>query len=189
MFQFKPLCPNHSSREIIFVYCCDDGGLDAREENAPNFWEIWWIKWPGRAPTSFVSTMAFYSSSDPMWCRAFSLSAKGEALTWFNSLPPNIVDCFSTICTLFDMRYASNRAQSLTYLRWSELSRGRMSYWKNLWIVIKRPLDKWNMWARSSYSTTYRRRHWRLTHLRITCVLDRQKPWASYRKGQLNLCL
>lgn len=51
---------------------------------------------------SFVNTMAFYSSSDLVLCRAFSLSLKGEALAWFNTLPPNTVDCFTTIRTLFN---------------------------------------------------------------------------------------
>lgn len=44
---------------------------------------------------SFVNIMAFYSSSDPVWCRAFSLLLKGEALAWYKNLPPNTVDYFA----------------------------------------------------------------------------------------------
>ncbi|XP_014492626.1 uncharacterized protein LOC106755041 [Vigna radiata var. radiata] len=58
--------------------------------------------------------MAFYSNSDPVLCRAFSLSLKGEALSWYNALPPNTVDCFATVQTLFGRQYASNRVQELT---------------------------------------------------------------------------
>lgn len=65
---------------------------------------------------SFVNTMVFYSSSDPVWCRVFSLSLKGEALTWFNTLPPNMVDCFTAIHTLFDRQYVSRRARVLLAL-------------------------------------------------------------------------
>lgn len=38
---------------------------------------------------SFVNIMAFYSSSDLIWCQVFSLSLKGDALAWFNTLPPH----------------------------------------------------------------------------------------------------
>ncbi|WVZ19929.1 hypothetical protein V8G54_007251 [Vigna mungo] len=47
----------------------------------------------------FTNTMAFYMDNDPVICRAFSLSLKDEALEWYNTLPPNSVDCFATaIC-------------------------------------------------------------------------------------------
>lgn len=44
---------------------------------------------------SFVNIMAFYSSSDLVCCRAFSLLLKGEALVWYKNLPPNTVDYFA----------------------------------------------------------------------------------------------
>lgn len=71
---------------------------------------------PNEHLCSFVSTREFYSSSDLVWCRAFSLSLKGETLAWFNNLPPNMVDFFITIHTLFSRQYASSRAQSLTHM-------------------------------------------------------------------------
>ncbi|XP_014521893.1 uncharacterized protein LOC106778447 [Vigna radiata var. radiata] len=61
----------------------------------------------------FVNTMAFYTDSDPVMCRAFSLSLKGEALAWYNTLPPNTVDCFATVEALFRNQYAFNRVQEL----------------------------------------------------------------------------
>lgn len=51
---------------------------------------------------SSVNAMAFYSSSDPVMCRVFSPSLKGETLVWYNTLLPNTVDCFATIQSLFD---------------------------------------------------------------------------------------
>ncbi|XP_052732417.1 uncharacterized protein LOC128196215 [Vigna angularis] len=63
---------------------------------------------------AFINVMAFYNNSDPVLCRVFSLSLRGEALTWYNTLPPNIVDCFATVQTLFERQYASSRIQEFT---------------------------------------------------------------------------
>ncbi|XP_017428630.1 uncharacterized protein LOC108336673 [Vigna angularis] len=62
----------------------------------------------------FTNAMTFYTDSDPVICRAFSLSLKDEALEWYNTLPPNTVDCFATVETLFRRQYASNRKQEIT---------------------------------------------------------------------------
>ncbi|XP_014524062.1 uncharacterized protein LOC106780299 [Vigna radiata var. radiata] len=61
-----------------------------------------------------IDSMAFYSKSDLVKCRAFSLSLKGEALEWYYTLPPNTVDSFRTVMTLFKKQYASNRKQEIT---------------------------------------------------------------------------
>ncbi|XP_014492254.1 uncharacterized protein LOC106754709 [Vigna radiata var. radiata] len=63
---------------------------------------------------NFIDSMAFYSNSDPVKCRAFSLSLKGEALEWYYTLPPNTMDNFRTVITLFRRQYASNRKQEIT---------------------------------------------------------------------------
>ncbi|XP_047162180.1 uncharacterized protein LOC124832100 [Vigna umbellata] len=63
---------------------------------------------------AFVNAMAFYSNSDSVLCRAFSLSLRGEAFTWYNTLPPNTLDCFATVQTLFERQYASSRIQEFT---------------------------------------------------------------------------
>ncbi|XP_017428539.1 uncharacterized protein LOC108336576 [Vigna angularis] len=47
-------------------------------------------------------------------CKAFSLSLKEEALELYNTLPPNTVDCFAIVETLFRRKYASNRKQEIT---------------------------------------------------------------------------
>ncbi|XP_017406206.1 uncharacterized protein LOC108319553 [Vigna angularis] len=62
----------------------------------------------------FINAMAFYTDNDPIICRAFSLSLKDEALKWYNTLPPNIVDCFATEETLFRRQYTANRRQEIT---------------------------------------------------------------------------
>ncbi|XP_017428934.2 uncharacterized protein LOC108337007 [Vigna angularis] len=62
----------------------------------------------------FTNAMAFYTDSDLVICRAFSLSLKDEALEWYNTLPPNTMDCFATVETLFRRQYASNRKQEIT---------------------------------------------------------------------------
>lgn len=46
---------------------------------------------------SFINAMTFYSSSDPVICRPFSLSLKGETLAWYNTLPLNTIHCYGTI--------------------------------------------------------------------------------------------
>ncbi|XP_014503259.1 uncharacterized protein LOC106763602 [Vigna radiata var. radiata] len=58
--------------------------------------------------------MAFYSKIDLVKCRAFSLSLKGEALEWYYTLPPNIMDNFLTVMTLFKKHYAANRLEEVT---------------------------------------------------------------------------
>ncbi|XP_047154686.1 uncharacterized protein LOC124825969 [Vigna umbellata] len=63
---------------------------------------------------TFSNAMTFYTNSDPDMCRAFSLSLKEEALEWYNTLPPNIVDCFATVENLFRRQYASNQKQEIT---------------------------------------------------------------------------
>ncbi|XP_017409425.2 uncharacterized protein LOC108322001 [Vigna angularis] len=63
---------------------------------------------------TFGNAMAFYTDSDLIMCRAFSLSLKEEALEWYNTLPPNTVDCFATVENLFRRQYASNRKQEVT---------------------------------------------------------------------------
>ncbi|XP_014506292.1 uncharacterized protein LOC106766044 [Vigna radiata var. radiata] len=62
----------------------------------------------------FTNTMAFYTDNDQVVCRAFSLSLKDEALEWYNTLPPNSVDCFATVETLFRRQYSSNRKREIT---------------------------------------------------------------------------
>ncbi|XP_017428739.1 uncharacterized protein LOC108336801 [Vigna angularis] len=62
----------------------------------------------------FTNAMAFYTDNDPVICRAFSLSLKDKALEWYNTLPPNTVDCFATVETLFRRQYASNQKQEIT---------------------------------------------------------------------------
>ncbi|XP_047160191.1 uncharacterized protein LOC124830497 [Vigna umbellata] len=62
----------------------------------------------------FTNAMEFYTDSDPVICRAFSLSLKDEVLEWYNTLPPNTVDCFTTVETLFRRQYASNQKQEIT---------------------------------------------------------------------------
>lgn len=69
--------------------------------------------------------MAIYSSDDFIWCRAFSLSLKDEALDWFHSLQLEIVDGFATLRQLFTHQYASSRTQGLTYMTFVGMKQGR----------------------------------------------------------------
>ncbi|BAU03473.1 hypothetical protein VIGAN_UM112700 [Vigna angularis var. angularis] len=52
--------------------------------------------------------------SDPIMCRSFALSLKEEALEWYNTLPPNTVDCFAIVESFFRRQYASNQKQDVT---------------------------------------------------------------------------
>ncbi|XP_017431985.1 uncharacterized protein LOC108339357 [Vigna angularis] len=63
---------------------------------------------------TFSNAMKFYKNSDPIMCRAFSLSLKEEALEWYNTLPPKTVDCFTNVETLFRRQYAANQRQEIT---------------------------------------------------------------------------
>ncbi|XP_017428565.1 uncharacterized protein LOC108336606 [Vigna angularis] len=74
---------------------------------------------------NFIDAITFYTDSDLVICRAFSLSLKDEALEWYHTLPPNTVDCFATIKALFRRHYATNRRQEMTptELRYNEAAR------------------------------------------------------------------
>ncbi|XP_014524463.1 uncharacterized protein LOC106780680 [Vigna radiata var. radiata] len=63
---------------------------------------------------NFVDSMAFYTQSDPVKCRAFSLSLRGEALEWYYTLPPNSVDSFRTLTNMFTKQYSTNRYEEVT---------------------------------------------------------------------------
>ncbi|WVZ25667.1 hypothetical protein V8G54_004211 [Vigna mungo] len=54
----------------------------------------------------FTNAVAFYTDSDPVICKAFSLSLRDEALEWYHTLPPNT--------KLFRKKYASNQKQEMT---------------------------------------------------------------------------
>lgn len=63
---------------------------------------------------NFTNAMAFYIYSDLVKCKAFSLSLRDEALEWYHTLPPNTVDSFATVTTLFRRQYAAKRRQEMT---------------------------------------------------------------------------
>ncbi|XP_017441036.1 uncharacterized protein LOC108346469 [Vigna angularis] len=69
---------------------------------------------PDNHMRNFIDSMAFYIDSDPVICRAFSLSLKDDALEWFHTLPGNSIDCFATIETLFRKQYATNKKPEMT---------------------------------------------------------------------------
>ncbi|XP_014524405.1 uncharacterized protein LOC106780622 [Vigna radiata var. radiata] len=73
----------------------------------------------------FTNAMTLYTDSDSFICRAFSLSLKDEALEWYNTLPPNTVDCFATAETLFRRQYASNQKQEITPVKLVNTKQGK----------------------------------------------------------------
>ncbi|XP_014499024.1 uncharacterized protein LOC106760107 [Vigna radiata var. radiata] len=74
---------------------------------------------------NFIDSMAFYSNSDPVKCRAFSLSLKDEALEWYYTLPPNSVDNFHTVTTLFKRQFSANRRERVSATELVNLKQGR----------------------------------------------------------------
>lgn len=69
--------------------------------------------------------MAFYTKIDPAKCRAFSLSLKGEALEWYYTLPPNSIDCFDIVITLFRSQYFVNRKEDVTAVELVNIRQGK----------------------------------------------------------------
>ncbi|XP_017414796.1 uncharacterized protein LOC108326057 [Vigna angularis] len=74
---------------------------------------------------TFSNTMAFRTGNDAIWCRAFSLSLEGEALEWFNSLPPNSIENFASLQRLFNRQFAANSTQDLTIFELVTLKQGK----------------------------------------------------------------
>lgn len=69
--------------------------------------------------------MAFRTGNRAIWCRAFSLSLEGEALEWFNSLPPNYIDSFEGLKAMFSRQFTNSRSQDLTIFELSSLKQGK----------------------------------------------------------------
>ncbi|XP_014499250.1 uncharacterized protein LOC106760313 [Vigna radiata var. radiata] len=74
---------------------------------------------------NFIDSMAFYSNSDPVKCRAFSLSLKGEALELYYTLPPNSIDSFYAVNTLFKRQFSANRREGASAAELINLKQGR----------------------------------------------------------------
>ncbi|XP_022638464.1 uncharacterized protein LOC111241956 [Vigna radiata var. radiata] len=74
---------------------------------------------------NFVDSMAFYSKNDPVKCRAFSLSLKDKALEWYYTLPPNSIDSFHTVTTLFKRQFSANRREKMSAAELVNLKQGR----------------------------------------------------------------
>lgn len=74
---------------------------------------------------AFSTRMAFRIDNRAIWCRAFSLSLEGEALEWFNSLPPNSIESFEGLKVVFGKQFASSRSQDPTIFELSNLNRER----------------------------------------------------------------
>lgn len=71
---------------------------------------------PEKHLKKFVNHMTFDTTNDVIWCRAFSLFLKGEALEWFNSLPPNSVENFPCTRSMFGKQFVGSWTQDLTTL-------------------------------------------------------------------------
>ncbi|XP_017405655.1 uncharacterized protein LOC108319135 [Vigna angularis] len=74
---------------------------------------------------TFSNAMAFRTSNDAIWCRAFSLSLEDEALEWFNSLPPNSIENFASLTRLFNWQFAAKNTQDLTVFELVTLKQGK----------------------------------------------------------------
>ncbi|XP_047176887.1 uncharacterized protein LOC124844075 [Vigna umbellata] len=69
--------------------------------------------------------MAFQTGNSAIWSRAFSLSLEGEALEWFNSLPPNSIENFVGLQRLFNRIVSNNSTQDLTVFELVTLKQGK----------------------------------------------------------------
>ncbi|WVZ06026.1 hypothetical protein V8G54_019372 [Vigna mungo] len=67
-----------------------------------------------KAPPTFDKYDDSTDPDDHMKAFSFFIVTQGEALSWYNTLPPNTVDCFSTVQTLFGRQHASKHVQELT---------------------------------------------------------------------------
>lgn len=74
---------------------------------------------------NFIDSIAFYSISDLVKCRAFSLLLKGEVLEWYYTLPPNSIDNFRTVSNLFKKQYAINRKEEVTPAELVNIKQGK----------------------------------------------------------------
>ncbi|XP_014511571.1 uncharacterized protein LOC106770268 [Vigna radiata var. radiata] len=74
---------------------------------------------------NFIDFMDFYTQSDLVKCRAFSLSLRGEALEWYYTLPPNSVDSFRTMMGMFKKQYSTNRYEEVTAAELVNLRQGK----------------------------------------------------------------
>ena len=69
---------------------------------------------PDEHMDAYTTHMSLYTSDDVVLCRVFSTSLKGATLSWFNKLPPNSIDSFTTLVMKFETQFATSRPHHLT---------------------------------------------------------------------------
>ncbi|XP_014506531.1 uncharacterized protein LOC106766310 [Vigna radiata var. radiata] len=74
---------------------------------------------------AFSTRMAFKTGNRAIWCQAFSLSLEGEALEWFNSLPPGSIQSFEGLKEMFGRQFVGSRAEDPTVFELSNLRQGK----------------------------------------------------------------
>ena len=60
---------------------------------------------------TYKNQMELHGYQDPVWCRAFAITLKGPALTWFNRLPPSSISSFRELSIVF----VSHFVRAITY--------------------------------------------------------------------------
>ena len=64
----------------------------------------------------FLTQVTLNTTDDAALCRIFPTSLKGRALSWFTRLPPNTIDSFERLASLFTIQFATSRPHQLTSL-------------------------------------------------------------------------
>jgi len=64
----------------------------------------------------YTMHMSLYTSDSAVLCRVFPTSLKGGALSWFERLPLNSIDCFETSVSMFGTQFVTTRPHHLSFI-------------------------------------------------------------------------
>ena len=71
---------------------------------------------PNEHMDGYITHMSLYTSEDAVLYWVFPMSLKGGALSWFTKLPPNYVDSFIVLVSMFETQIFTSRSHHLIFV-------------------------------------------------------------------------
>ncbi|KAL2338821.1 hypothetical protein Fmac_013267 [Flemingia macrophylla] len=73
----------------------------------------------------FLTQVTLFVQNEAVFCRMFPTSLRGRALSWFARLPPNSIDSFQDLTSLFTVQFATRKPYQKTTLALANLRQGK----------------------------------------------------------------
>jgi len=69
---------------------------------------------PDEHLNAYVAQLSIYRTDTHVFCKVFSASLRGAALSWFTQLTPQAIDSFESLKTKFAAQFATSKPHHLT---------------------------------------------------------------------------